>query len=136
MPPADRFVARTELYVRYVETDAMGIVHHTNYIVYFEEARSEYARQRGNDYASFEATGHYLAVTEINARYIKPARYGQRLVILCWIENLRSRGLTFAYEVINADTSELLMTGVSSHVCITQAGKVAPLPEIWRAWTP
>lgn len=133
MPPAARFLAETSFYVRYAETDAMGIVHHASYIVYFEEGRSHYARQRGSDYAGFERSGHYLAVAEVNARYIKPARYGDRLTIRCWIEDMKSRGLTFSYEIVNA-AGELCVTGSSKHICITHNGEVARLPETWRAW--
>jgi len=133
MPPADRFLAETSFFVRYAETDAMGIVHHASYIVYFEEGRSHYARQRGSDYADFERSGHYLAVAEVNARYIKPARYGDRLTIRCWIEDMKSRGLTFSYEIVNA-AGELCVTGSSKHICITHNGEVARLPETWRAW--
>lgn len=133
MPPADRFLAETSFFVRYAETDAMGIVHHASYIVYFEEGRSHYARQRGSDYADFERSGHYLAVAEVNARYIKPARYGDRLTIRCWIEDMKSRGLTFSYEIVNT-TGELCVTGSSKHICITHNGEVARLPEAWRAW--
>lgn len=134
MPPSDRFIAETTLYVRYAETDAMGIVHHASYIVYFEEGRSNYARQRGSDYAGFEAGGHYLAVSEVNARYVKPARYGQRLAVRCWIEELKSRSLVFAYEIADADSGEMLMTGLTKHICITHEGQVAKLPDSWRAW--
>ena len=52
-----RFIAQTEFYVRYAETDAMGIVHHASYVVWFEEGRSTYARARGGDYAEFERSG-------------------------------------------------------------------------------
>ncbi|MDQ7035137.1 MAG: thioesterase family protein [Anaerolineae bacterium] len=79
------FVAEATFHVRYAETDAQGIVHHASYIVYFEEGRSEYIRQRGSSYAEFERSGLYLAVTEINARYIKAARYDDRLTVRCWI---------------------------------------------------
>ena len=57
------FVAEATFHVRYAETDAQGIVHHASYIVYFEEGRSEYIRQRGSSYADFERSGFYLAVT-------------------------------------------------------------------------
>jgi acyl-CoA thioester hydrolase len=133
MPPADRFLAETSFFVRYAETDAMGIVHHASYIVYFEEGRSHYARQHGSDYADFERSGHYLTVAEVNARYIKPARYGDRLTIRCWIEDMKSRGLTFSYEIVTA-AGELCVTGSSKHICITHTGEVARLPEAWRAW--
>lgn len=134
MPPTDRFIASTTFHVRYAETDAMGIVHHASYIVYFEEGRSHYARQRGSDYASFERSGFYLAVTEVEARYVKPARYDDRLTISCWIEDMKSRALTFAYEITNADTGDLHVTGRSRHVCISHDGRVSPIPAAWRTW--
>jgi acyl-CoA thioester hydrolase len=134
MAPADRMVSRVNLYVRYAETDAMGIVHHASYIVYFEEGRSTYARQRGSDYAQFERSGFYLTVAEVNARYIKPARYGQQLTICCWIAEMKSRGLTFAYEILDVATQTLLVTGESKHICITHDGQVARLPDAWRSW--
>jgi acyl-CoA thioester hydrolase len=133
MTPADRFVAETSFYVRYAETDAMGIVHHASYLVYFEEGRSHYARQRGSSYAEFERSGYYLAVAEVNARYIHPARYGDRLTIRCWVEEMKSRGLTFSYEISKQD-GERCVTGSTRHICITHSGEVARLPEAWRAW--
>ncbi len=120
--------------MRYAETDAMGIVHHGSYILYFEEGRLHYARQRGSDYASFEGSGFYLTVVEVKLRYLKPAVYGQQVTIRCWIEEMGSRGLTFAYEVVNAETGEIHVTGTTKHICITHEGKVAKLPAEWRAW--
>jgi len=129
-----RFVAETSFYVRYAETDAMGIVHHASYIVYFEEGRSNYARQRGSDYASFEQGGHYLTVAEVNARYLKPAHYSQRLTVRCWIDEMKSRALTFGYEIVDAESQAILVTGFSKHICITHDGQVTKLPDEWRAW--
>jgi acyl-CoA thioester hydrolase len=134
LAPTDRFVAETSFYVRYAETDAMAIVHHANYIVYFEEGRSNYARQRGSDYASFERGGHYLTVAEVGARYLKPALYSQLLTIRCWITEMRSRGLTFNYEIVDAGSKEILVTGFSKHICITHDGQVTKLPDAWRSW--
>ena len=134
MAPTDRFIAETTFYVRYAETDAMGIVHHSSYITYFEEGRTSYARQRGHDYASFERSGYYLTVTEVNARYLKPARYGQRLTVKCWIADMKSRAVTFHYEIVDADDHALHVSGYSNHICITHEGKVARLPDSWRDW--
>jgi len=134
LTPTDRFVSETSFYVRYAETDAMGIVHHASYIIYFEEGRTSYARQRGHDYASFERSGFYLTVTEVNARYVKPAVYGQRLTVRCWIKEMKSRGLTFEYEVVDADSGALHATGSTRHICITKDGQIAALPAEWRAW--
>lgn len=134
LPPTDRMIAETTLHVRYAETDAMGIIHHASYIVYFEEGRSNYARQRGSDYASFERSGYFLTVSEVNARYIKPARYGQQITVRCWIDDMKSRGLTFGYEIVDAQSRDILVEGYSKHICITHDGQVARLPEQWRAW--
>lgn len=134
MPPTDRFVGETTFYVRYAETDAMRIIHHASYIVYFEEGRTNYARQRGSDYASFERSGYFLAVTEINARYLKPVVYGAKLTTRCWIKTMQSRGLTFEYEIVDAESGELHVTGYTKHVCVTSDGRVAAIPASWREW--
>ncbi|MCC6613576.1 MAG: acyl-CoA thioesterase [Anaerolineae bacterium] len=134
MSSEGRFVAETSFYARYAETDAMGIVHHASYIVWFEEGRSNYARLRGSDYADFERGGHYLTVAEVNARYLKPMTYGTRVTVRCWIETMQSRALTFGYEIVNAATGDICVTGSTRHICITHDGHVAPLPDAWRAW--
>lgn len=125
--------AETSFYVRYAETDAMGIVHHASYIVYFEEGRSHFMRDRGKDYAEFEAGGLAFAVTEVHVRYATPARYGQRLTVRCWIEDLKSRSVAFAYEIYDAETQVVHVTGTTRHICVRSDGRVATIPEDWRA---
>lgn len=134
MPPKERFIAETTFHVRYAETDAMGIVHHASYIVYFEEGRSSYIRQRGSDYADFERAGFFMAVSEVSARYLKPARYGDRVTVRCWLEAAQSRSLTYGYEIVHAETGEVLVTGQSKHICLSRDGKVSRIPDEWRAW--
>lgn len=136
MPPNNLYVVETSFHVRYVETDAMGIVHHSNYLAYFEEGRSNYSRQRGHNYADFERRGFYLTVTEVSLRYLKPAVYAQKISVLAWISALKSRGVTFEYEVVDTETRELLVSGQTRHICITRDGRVAALPEDWRQWGP
>lgn len=134
MPPHDRFVSEVKLWVRYAETDAMRVVHHATYIVYFEEARSDYMRQRGENYANFERDGYNLVVAEVNARYLRPAVYGQQVLIKCWIADLQSRGMTFAYEVSNPENGEIHCTGQTKHICVSREGGVSRLPDRWRTW--
>lgn len=129
------FATETTFHVRYAETDAMGIVHHASYIVYFEEGRSDYLRQRGTSYAEFERQGYFLAVTEVRARYIKAARYDDQLTIRCWVQQVRSRSLTFEYEIIHANTREILLTGQTKHLCINRDGDIQRIPESWQQWT-
>ena len=134
MVSTNRFVAETTFHIRYAETDAMGIVHHSSYIVYFEEGRSNYIRQRGDSYARVEQSGIYLTVSEIKARYIRPAQYDQRITVRCWVDAVRSRSLTFRYEIVDLETNSLLVTGLSKHICVTHEGNVTHLPAEWRQW--
>jgi acyl-CoA thioester hydrolase len=127
-------VATTEFYVRYAETDAMGIVHHASYIVWMEESRSSYARARGTDYADFERTGYALSVIDVHARYRASARYGDLINVRCWVAMLSSRGVTFNYEIINARTALLLVTGETRHICLNKQGQPSIIPENARWW--
>lgn len=133
MAPTDRFVSENSFHVRYAETDAMGITHHSAYIVYFEEARSHYSRERGASYADFEQSGYYLTVGEVHARYMVPTRYAQVITARCWVEELKSRTVKFGYEIVDATTGAVCVTGYTRHVCIDHAGHVAKIPANWAS---
>ena len=126
------FVVETEVHVRYAETDAMGVVHHASYLVYFEEGRSHYMREMGSNYADIEASGFRLPVVEANLRYIEGITYGDVVVIRCWLEESRSRQLTFAYELLSSNTGKKLVSGHTRHVWTDTAGKVTRAPEVWN----
>jgi acyl-CoA thioester hydrolase len=131
--PTDRIVTENTFHIRYAETDAMGVTHHANYIVFFEEARSHYSRERGANYADFERSGYWLTVVEVHARFIVPTRYAQRITARCWIDELKSRAVQFGYEIVDADSGQVCVTGYSKHICITHEERVAKLPENWFA---
>lgn len=122
----------TTFHVRYAETDQMGVAHHSAYVVWMEEGRSAYMRAVGSDYAEIERSGYFFAVTELHIRYLAPAHYGERVTIRTRLEDIRSRSLTFAYEVLRADSGHLLATGQSKHVCIGRDGRVTMIPARWR----
>lgn len=122
-------VVETTLRVRYAETDAMGVVYHTNYIVWFEVGRGEYMRQRGGTYREFEDHGLYLPVTQVDARFIAPARYDDVLVVRTSVEEVRSRSVTLYYEVVMKETGQLLVTGHTKHLCMDRQGRVRRLPQ-------
>jgi acyl-CoA thioester hydrolase len=119
--------------VRYYETDMMGIVHHASYITWFEEGRSAFTRCIGYPYSRLEAEGISLAVAEVAARYHRPARYDDEVVVLACLDSFGSRGMAFSYEVRRAVDGELLVTGKSTHVSIGPDGQVRRLPEALRA---
>lgn len=122
----------TEFPVRYAETDAMGVVHHATYLVYFEEGRSHFMREMGSDYAGIEASGFQLPVTEVAVRYVGSLRYGERVRIKCQLMENRSRRLTFSYEVANATASNVLVTGFTTHIWTDIEGKVTRSPAAWN----
>ena len=72
---------RTTFSVRYNETDQMGVVHHSNYVHYFELGRTEFMRAHGLDYAEMERRGVLLAVADVGLTYLKPARFGDALAV-------------------------------------------------------
>ena len=125
-------IRETEFPVRYAETDAMGVVHHATYLVYFEEGRSQYMRDLNSDYAQVEASGYQLPVTETSIRFVGSLRYGDRAKIRTWVEENRSRRVSFAYEVLNAESDEVLVSGYTRHVWTDSDGKVTRAPESWK----
>ncbi|NDJ53126.1 MAG: acyl-CoA thioesterase [Chloroflexi bacterium] len=131
MSAAGPRVFELRLRVRYAETDGMRIVHHANYPVYFEEARSELSREAGLPYAMMEAEGYAMAVAEINIRYLRPAIYDQELVVRTTVQKVGSRGVTFGYDVLLADTDVLIATGSSKHVLVDQSGNPTRFPPAW-----
>ncbi|MGH9360560.1 MAG: acyl-CoA thioesterase [Thermoanaerobaculia bacterium] len=128
---ADPVRHEVEVEVRYAETDQMGVVHHSQYVVWFELARTHLCALSGITYAEIERLGWMLMVTAVEVRYRKSARYGETPRIGCWIERLGSRGLRFAYDVRR--NGELLVSGATEHVWIDRAtGKPCFTPEPLR----
>jgi acyl-CoA thioester hydrolase len=109
----------TEIEVRYAETDQMGIVHHSVYVVWFEVARAALSRETGHSYAEIEGLGYYLVVTGARIRYLRGARYGECVAVTAWLDRVGSRGLTFAYEVRRG--AETLATGTTEHVWVDKS---------------
>src|SRR6188472_200432 len=91
--------ATTPIEVRYFETDQMGVVHHANYIVWCELARTRLCLEAGFHYAEIEKRGLLLLVTGVQLSYRAPARYGDTVRAACWVERVGSRGLSFEYRI-------------------------------------
>lgn len=121
----------TSIRVRFAETDMMGIVHHASYLLYFEVGRVELTRQTGASYADLEADGYSLAIGEIQVRYIAPAHFDQLLTIRTQVVDIRSRSVTFAYEIADQATNQILVTGISRQICVDHTGSVRRIPECW-----
>ena len=124
----DARVVETELRVRYSETDRMGIVYHGAYVSWFEVARTEYCRAAGFPYRRMEDDGLLILVTRVECAYRRPARYDDRVFVRARVTGLASRGLAFAYEVVD-EKGRRLADGATRHVFADPAGRPARAPE-------
>jgi len=124
-------VIESSFYVRYAETDAMSVVHHAGYLVYFEEARSHYMRELGSDYANIENDGFRLPVSEVGLRYLGSLRYGDIVKVRAWVEENKSRRIRFAYAVCKQADESILVTGFTQHIWTDHNGKVTRAPQRW-----
>jgi acyl-CoA thioester hydrolase len=123
-------VNETRLRVRYAETDQMGVVYHTNHLVWFEVGRVELMRQMGFSYRDMEQKDdRYIAVAEVNCRYRAPVRYDDEVVVRTRIKAVRESVVLFSYELLHADDGSLLAEGETVHVVIDSKMKKAPLPK-------
>lgn len=116
------------LTVRYAETDAQGIVHHSNYLVWFEEGRSDYLRQKGLNYSDFERKGYFVVVVEAKVKYKAPAIYEDRITVRTALKRFSSRILEFEYQAFNAEGA-LLAEGGTVHMVIGRNRRPTTLPE-------
>lgn len=123
----------TEIRVRYAETDKMGIVHHANYLIWFESGRSEFCRARGFSYKEMEEKDNALmVVAESYCRYKSPAHYDEVLIIRTKVGDVRSRSLRFLYEVIRPEDQVVIAEGETLHVVTDENKKVRSLPEAYK----
>lgn len=124
----DARVVETELRVRYSETDRMGIVYHGAYVSWFEVARTEYCRAAGFPYRRMEDDGLLILVTRVECVYRRPARYDDRVFVRARVTDLASRGLAFAYEVVD-EKGRRLADGATRHVFADAAARPARAPD-------
>jgi acyl-CoA thioester hydrolase len=123
----------TTLRVRYAETDQMGVVYHSNYLIWFEVGRVELMRATGFDYKLMEAEDDcFIVVAEAHCRYEKPARYDQVLRVRTRIAEWRNRIVKFSYEIFLDEDSALLATGYTTHVVCGRNGRPKSFPPKYR----
>lgn len=123
-------VYETKLRVRYAETDQMGVVYHSNYIVWFEVGRVEMMRQLGFTYSEMEKQdGTHIAVVDVRCRFKTPARYDDLVTLRTRLLNVRESLLHFGYEVVRDEDGSLLAEGETIHIVVDSAFKRIPLPQ-------
>lgn len=123
-------VNETRLRVRYAETDQMGVVYHSNHLIWFEVGRVELMRQLGVTYRDMERDdGRYIAVAEVKCRYRAPVYYDEEIVVRTRVKQVRSSVVVFAYELVRAQNGALLAEGETVHIVTDTSMKAAALPQ-------
>ena len=119
--------SRLEIVIRFCETDLMGIVHHANYLTYFEAGRVEWLRRRGVTYAEWAAKGVHLPVVEAMVRYRLPARFDEELELETSLTQRRAVSLRFEYRLRRDAT--LLAEGFTRLACLDGKHALQRIPE-------
>jgi acyl-CoA thioester hydrolase len=118
----------TRLRVRYAETDQMGVVYYSNYLVWMEVGRVELCKAMGFNYRDMEREdGVCLAVAEARCRYVAPARFDDEVTVKTWIEQAGTRVVTFGYEMRRG--GQVLAKGETKHVLCDTSLRPARLPK-------
>jgi acyl-CoA thioester hydrolase len=130
-PQRGRHVGRVTLRVRYAESDRMGIVYNAHYLTWFEIGRTELMRSAKTPYRSVEEAGLQLPLVEAALRLRSPVRYDDVIEIETWVEELRSRLITFRYRILHQ--SALIAEGNTIHACVrARDGRAVAFPEWLR----
>lgn len=127
---AENLATSTRIEVRYAETDQMGIVHHSVYAVWFEQARTQFFRDGGSDYAEMEKQGYGCPVLELGVQYKNPTHYGEFVDIettATRVDRLRFR-LDYKLSV----NGKLCTTGFTVHCLMKDGRPVREFPEIFK----
>lgn len=123
-------VNETRLRVRYAETDQMGVVYHSNHLIWFEVGRVELMRQLGFPYREMERTeGCFIAVAEARCRYRAPIYYDDEVVVRTKLKSVRESVIHFSYELVRCENGTLLAEGETTHIVTDREFKIAALPD-------
>lgn len=117
--------------VAYYETDRMGIVHHSNYIRYMEEARLSWFEENGIPYDTLESMGIMLPVISVNAEYHKPLKFGDSFKIVTKLTNLTNVKMSLSYEIKNSYTNEICAIGESFHCFVNNDFKPIAIKKLY-----
>jgi acyl-CoA thioester hydrolase len=114
--------------VIYADTDAMGIVYHSNYMRWFEMGRTELFRQIGIAYKDVEENGCALPLTQAFCHYYLPARYDDIILLETDIGFVKRASMKFTYRIWDENRKNILTDGYTVHACTDRIGKIVRIP--------
>lgn len=115
--------------VRFVETDMMGVVHHSNYFQWFEVGRVEYLRKAGVYLLDLIGDGILFPITEVQCKYKASARFDDYVLIETTMTGLSRAKMVFSYRVVREADGIVLAEGQTENVFTGEAGKIIRLPQ-------
>jgi acyl-CoA thioester hydrolase len=121
-----------ELRVRYVETDQMGVAHHSSYFPWMEAARTELMRELGMSYRELEGRGFYLPVAEAYCRYKHSLRYDDIAVIETEVLEIRGASLKIGYRMREKASGRTVAEGYTLHPFVDSSGNVVRIPDFFK----
>ena len=120
----------TKVRVLYADTDAMGVVYHTNYIRWFEHGRNELMRQLGVAYTELEKLNLNLPLTKVCCNYLMSARYDQFLTVETKFDYIKRASIRFNSQIWDENREKLLVEGYTIHACTNNEGKIRRIPQL------
>ncbi len=124
--------SQTRFRVRYVETDAMGIAHHSNYIVWLEMGRVDFLTQLGLPYREVEKRGILLVVSHVEVKYRRAVVFDDELLLTTRVAALKSRLIRFDYAIERVSDSALIAEGITEHIATDLEKRAVPIPQYLR----
>ena len=121
-------IVKTLYRVKFFDTDVMGVVHHANYIRWFETGRVEFLRELGIDLNEMMSDGILFPIVEITAKFHAPAKFDDELEIITTAEALTKAKMKFDYVIRKRGEEKVLAEGTSTNV-FTNEGKICRLPD-------
>ncbi len=120
----------SQIRVRYVETDQMQVVHHSNYFAWLEIGRTDLLRSIDTSYKNLEISGIRLPLTEAYCKYHYPARYDDILIIHTSIRAIKGVRISFNYKILRKNDEKLLASAYTIHASTDINNKIIPFP-LW-----
>lgn len=138
VPHENAVITRVTHTVAFYETDAMGVVHHSNYVRFLEHARVRFLAEHDQPYADYINQGYHVPVTRVEVQYQRSCRFADEITISCWLAWARSASLGFAYQLSVAGVE--VAHAATDHAVITLDGRPTRIPDSLRerivAWLP
>ncbi|ABS22504.1 acyl-CoA thioesterase [Bacillus cytotoxicus] len=128
------FVAEQEIEIRYAETDQMGVVYHSNYLVWLELGRTKLIQDLGFSYVEMEKDGIISPVLDLQISYRKAMRYGEKAIVKTWVDSVSPLRVIYGYEIYNGD-GDLCITATTTNICVKKEGfRPVSLKKLYPEW--